>query len=153
MILMKQTKQKRKSTKQAKKGWNVLLNQFGKNKDEKHCQTPSIFTIALFHKKIPFTEITFLKWVSNEIRNNPCFVLLRSVIGPEDSRQSLNQSDAKLKPITTRSPAFSRALGDLAVFTLSSLAIKGIFNLSSDLPLWLLWFWLWDTQWKGVLIS
>ena len=153
MILMKQTKQKRKSTKQAKKGWNVLLNQFGKNKDEKHCQTPSIFTTALFHKKIPFTEITFLKWVSNEIRNNPCFVLLRSVIGPEDSRQSLNQSDAKLKPITTWSPAFSRALGDLAVFTLSSLAIKGIFTLSSDLPLWLLWFWLWDTQWKGVLIS
>ena len=153
MILMKQTKQKRKSTKQAKKGWNVLLNQFGKNKDEKHCQTPSIFTTALFHKKIPFTEITFLKWVSNEIRNNPCFVLLRSVIGPEDSRQSLNQSDAKLKPITTWSPAFSRVLGDLAVFTLSSLAIKGIFNLSSDLPLWLLWFWLWDPQWKGVLIS
>ena len=125
MILMKQTKQKRKSTKQAKKGWNVLLNQFGKNKDEKHCQTPSIFTIALFHKKIPFTEITFLKWVSNEIRNNPCFVLLRSVIGPEDSRQSLNQSDAKLKPITTWSPAFSRTLGDLAVYTLSSLVIKG----------------------------
>ena len=62
MILMKQTKQKRKSTKQAKKGWNVLLNQFGKNKDEKtlsntfylyHCSVPQ--------KKIPFTKITFFK--------------------------------------------------------------------------------------------
>ena len=153
MILMKQTKQKRKSTKQAKKGWNVLLNQFGKNKDKKHCQTPFIFTTALFQKKFLSQRSLFLKWVSNEIQNNRCFVLLRSVIGPEDSRQSLNQSDAKLKPITTWSPAFSRALGDLAVFPLSSLAIKGIFTLSSDLPLWLLWFWLWDTQWKGVLIS
>lgn len=56
---MKQTKQKRKSTKQAKKGWNVLLNQFGKNKDEKHCQTPSISTTALFHKKISFHKDHF----------------------------------------------------------------------------------------------
>ena len=115
-------------------------------------------TFYLYHCSVPQKKILsqrslFLKWVSNEIQNNRCFVLLRSVIGPEDSRQSLNQSDAKLKPITTWSPAFFRALGDLAVFTLSSLAIKGIFNLSSDLPLWLLWFWLWDTQWKGVLIS
>ena len=59
MILMKQTKQKRKSTKQAKKGWNVLLNQFGKNKDEKHCQTPSISTTALFHKKKSFHKDHF----------------------------------------------------------------------------------------------
>ena len=35
--------------------------------------------------------------MSNEIRDNICFVLLRSVIGPENSRHSLNQSDAKLK--------------------------------------------------------
>ena len=59
MILMKQTKQKRKSTKLAKKGWNVLLNQFGKNKDEKHCQTPFISTIALFHKKNSFHKDHF----------------------------------------------------------------------------------------------
>ena len=154
MILMKQTKQERKSTKQAKKGWNVILNQFGKNKDEKTLSN----TFYLYHCSVPQKKFLsqrslFVKWVSNEIQNNRCFVLLRSVIGPEDSRQSLSQTDAKLKPITTWSPAFSRALGDLAVFTLSSLAIKGIFTLSSDLPLWLLWFWLWDTQWKGVLIS
>ena len=36
------------------------------------------------------------------------------------SRHSLNLSDAKLKPITTWSPAFSRALDSLFGFTLSS---------------------------------
>ena len=34
------------------------------------------------------------------------FASLRSVIGPDNLRHSLNQSDAKLKPITTRLPAF-----------------------------------------------
>ena len=50
---------------------------------------------------------------------------LRSVIGPENSHYSLNQSDAKLKPPTTWSPSFSRALGSLVVFTqvVSSLLI------------------------------
>ena len=37
-----------------------------------------------------------------------------------NSRHSLNQSDAKPKQITTWSPAFSRALGSLVVFTPSS---------------------------------
>ena len=37
-----------------------------------------------------------------------------------NSRHSLNQSDLKLKPITTWSPAFSRALGSLVGFILSS---------------------------------
>ena len=46
---MKQTKQKRKSTKQAKKGWNVLLNQFGKNKDEKTLSN----TFYLYHCSVP----------------------------------------------------------------------------------------------------
>ena len=48
------------------------------------------------------------------------FALLRPVIGPENSWHPLNQSNAKLKTITTWSPAFSRALGSLLVFTLSS---------------------------------
>ena len=42
------------------------------------------------------------------------------MIGFENSRHSLYQSGAKLKSITTWSPAFSRALGSLAVFTFSS---------------------------------
>ena len=37
-----------------------------------------------------------------------------------NSRHSLNQSDAKPKQITTLSPAFSRALGSLVVFSPSS---------------------------------
>ena len=49
-----------------------------------------------------------------------CFVLLRSVVGPENSRHSFNQSNAKLKLIKTWSSAFSRALGSLVGFTLSS---------------------------------
>ena len=48
------------------------------------------------------------------------FALLRSVIGLENSRHPLNQSDAKLKPIATWSFAFSRACVWLRVFTLSS---------------------------------
>ena len=39
----------------------------------------------------------------------------------------LNQSDAKLKSITTWSPAFSRALGSLVVFTLSSHWLSKVF--------------------------
>ena len=46
--------------------------------------------------------------------------LLRSVIGPENWHHSLNQSDAKLKLITTWPLAFPRALEILVAFTLSS---------------------------------
>ena len=42
------------------------------------------------------------------------------VIGPENLCHSLDQSDAKLSPITTWSPAFSRAFCGWLVFTLSS---------------------------------
>ena len=44
--------------------------------------------------------------------------LLRSVIGPENLHHFFNQSDSKLKPITTGSPAFSRVSGCLVVFYL-----------------------------------
>ena len=57
------------------------------------------------------------------VENNPglwFFALFRSVIGPENSRHSLNRSDVNLKPIATRSPAFSRAFGSLVGFILSS---------------------------------
>ena len=47
--------------------------------------------------------------VSKVIRDCIGFALLRSVIGLENSRHPLNQSDAKLKPIATWSLAFSRA--------------------------------------------
>ena len=48
------------------------------------------------------------------------FALLRSVIGPENSRHSLNQSDAKQRTITTWSPVFSRASGSSLGFSASS---------------------------------
>ena len=50
------------------------------------------------------------------------FVLLCSVIGPENSRHSLDQSNANLTPITTWSPAFSRPFG-LQGILLSSNAV------------------------------
>ena len=54
------------------------------------------------------------------IRNCIGFALLCSVIGLENSRHPLSQSDAKLKPIATWSLAFSCAPGRLHAFTLSS---------------------------------
>ena len=50
------------------------------------------------------------------------FALLCSVIGPENSRHSLDQSDANLTPITTWSPAFSALFG-LQGILLSSNAV------------------------------
>ena len=47
------------------------------------------------------------------------FPLLHSVIGPQNSHHSPNQSDAKLKTIATLSFAFSRASGSLLVSTWS----------------------------------
>ena len=49
------------------------------------------------------------------------------MIGPKNSCYSLNQSDAKLKLTLTWSFAFSRALDNLAVFTLSSHWLSKIF--------------------------
>ena len=54
--------------------------------------------------------------------------LLRSVILPENPLQLLNQSDAKVAPITIWSPAFSRALGSLLGFCLSSHWFLRIFS-------------------------
>ena len=57
--------------------------------------------------------------VSKVIRDCIDFALLRSVIGLENSRHPLNQSDGELKPIATWSLAFSRAWDRLRVFNLS----------------------------------
>ena len=48
-------------------------------------------------------------WVLKVIRDCIGFALLRSVIGLENSRHPLNQSNAKQKPIASWSLAFSRA--------------------------------------------
>ena len=60
-------------------------------------------------------------YISTKISLIIGFALLRSVIGLENSRHPLSQSDAKLKPIATWwSFAFSRASSRLRAFTLSS---------------------------------
>ena len=65
--------------------------------------------------------------------------LLRSVFVPENSLHFLNQSGEKRKPITTWSPAFSRALGSLLSFTLSFHCL--IIMLTIMFPFFLLnWF-------------
>ena len=75
------------------------------------------------------------------------------MIGPENSHHSLNQSDAKLKPIMNRSLAFSRALGKFGWFYLKFLLALNSTFLSSDRPLWLLWFLFYDAQSKGALVA
>ena len=70
------------------------------------------------HILLPIRAI--FNWVSKVIRDCIGFALLRSVIGQENSRHPLSQSDAKVKPIATWLLAFSRASGPLHVLTLLS---------------------------------
>ena len=53
---------------------------------------------------------------------------IRSVIGPENSHHSLNLKNATLKPITSRSLSFSRALGSSFVFSLGSHWLVKVFS-------------------------
>ena len=57
--------------------------------------------------------------MSKEIRIFFGFAVLQILTGP-DSRHFFNRSDAKLKPIATWSPAFSRTKGNLVAVTMSS---------------------------------
>ena len=61
------------------------------------------------------------------------FLLYFFVVGPENSRQPLNQSDVKLKKkrITNWSPSFSRASSASACFHLESLLANDDVNLCS----------------------
>ena len=80
------------------------------------------------------------------------FALLQFLIWLENSRHPLNQSNPKLKPITSWSPASSRALVSwlFLLFTKFSLDLKS-YAQASDRPLLLLWFWFYDTQSKSTL--
>ena len=66
--------------------------------------------------------------MSKVIRDCIDFAILCSVIGPENSCHPLNQLDAELKPFTSWSPAFSRALGSLVVFASSSHWLLKLFS-------------------------
>ena len=84
-----------------------------------------------------------------ETRDCTSFALLRSVIGLENSRHHLDQSDAKLKPITTWLLAFSSLLGPFTcIYFEFSLAPYDSF-LCPDWPL----FSFYHTQSKSVLCS
>ena len=76
-----------------------------------------------------------LRWQSMIQRNLRLFwfLLYFFVVGPENSRQLLNQSDVKLKKkrITNWSPSFSRASSASACFHLESLLASDDVNLCS----------------------
>ena len=72
------------------------------------------------------------------------FCLLRSVIGPENSRHSVNQSDAKLKPIITCLRAFTRV--SERVFNLSSDWLLVMISPSLQLADLIILVWSYDSQ-------
>ena len=80
-------------------------------------------SIAISLHKVYFVirslKCKFIKWVSKVIRRCFVFALLRSVIGLENWRHSLNQSDAKLKQTRVDRGRFPR-LRQFACFTCSS---------------------------------
>ena len=83
-----------------------------KSRAEKHCNKTVTSKVRICYSLYSNFQLS--------MSNCGGFALLRPVIGPENSWHPLNQSDAKVKTITTWSPAFSRALGSFLVFTLSS---------------------------------
>ena len=69
-----------------------------------------------------------VNWVMKVTLDCCGFALLRSVIGPENSRHFLNQSDTKLKPeLVAR--VFPRFAQSACLYFEFSLKIKGIFLL------------------------
>lgn len=62
--------------------------------------------------------------IMSKVIRDCCDFALRSVIGVENLHHSLDQSDARLKAITSWSPAFSCALGNLLDFTLRYLLLR-----------------------------
>ena len=100
----------------------------------------------IFWKKphlIDNTLSSTLEQFAIERRKKSGFLCFCFVIGLENSRHSLNQSDAKLKTIY----AFVSLVGFSWFYLELSLALTGIFLSSSGL-LWLICFWLCNTQSK-----
>ena len=122
-----------------------------------------LFASFFFQLSLAFCYISLFRAVSNWVSKVMLycfgFALLRCVIGPENSCHNLNQSNVKLKPNTTWSLAFSRALRRLAVCWLDEFSLANNHgNLFSDWKLWLPWFWFFDTElrsarWLAVVIN
>ena len=79
---------------------------------------------SYWERMMSCTMEQFFYWMSKLIQEGIGFGLLCSVIGPENSRHSLDQSHAKL---TTWSPAFSHVWGAELVFTLVPIGSLGYF--------------------------
>ena len=69
-----------------------------------------ILSISSLHFRKIFNRVSEVIWDCCK------FAFFRFMIGPENLHHFLNQSDSKLKPIATWSPAFSRASGSVLVF-------------------------------------
>ena len=80
------------------------------------------------------------------------FALLRSMIGSENSRYSLDRSDVKLKPMTTESRAFSRALRSLLVSFFGSYWFSR-YSLFPDGPFRKLWLLFYENHLKRAQIA
>ena len=113
------------------------LNSIGKrcvNKEIKWAAPLRNFNLCLHHRvffvgyDIIFSLRAIFIRVLKIILDWLSFTLIPSVIGSENSCPFLNQSDVKLKAITTWSPAFSRALGSLVGFTLSNHWLLKVFS-------------------------
>ena len=99
-----------------------------------------------FLKKVTCGEIAIFNRVLKVTRDCFIFAVLCSVIGPENLRHSLDQSDAKVNQITRVFPHFRQFSRFSFEF---SLAVKGIF-LSSDWPIWSPRFWFTTLQRKAL---
>ena len=86
----------------------VFVFVFGFARSKKKTNKQTAFGVE--RNRVIFTQV----W--KVIRDRIGFALLRSVIGPENSRHSLRQWDAKFEPISTWSPAFSRFLCSFGCF-------------------------------------
>lgn len=107
------------------------LNSFG-------ALSPWLFFLLFFNLKSGFScggfhlllfSKSILEQLSTDggIQDCSVFAFLCSVIVTENSFHALNQSDAKLTPITTWSHTFSRASGSLVGFILSSYWLFKVF--------------------------
>ena len=106
-------------------------------------------SIEKLSSRVPLS-IAIFNWVSKVIWDWIGFAFLRSMIGPENSRHLLNQSDANHKP--TWSFSFSRASNSKVVFPFCSHWLLVIFRL-----LWLVvvitWFGLMSLNCKTLYWS
>ena len=86
--------------------------------------------VAIHREFVCVQEVSALVGFSTEFRSNRrlyWFCSIRTVIGLEDSRHYINQSQTKIKPTATWSRVFSHVRGRLQVCNTSSYRLLVIF--------------------------